>query len=105
MSLQWWQKVRVQEVSMRKKEPWERQAVSRKEEECSGTAWADERANDGVGGSKQTAVRGEHNSKRAVEPAEMHPWIEVDPNEHNWANEQDFARQLSRLNLDGSVFD
>jgi hypothetical protein len=29
----------------------------------------------------------------------MHPVIQVDPNEHNRANEQDFARQLSRLRM------
>jgi hypothetical protein len=27
----------------------------------------------------------------------MQPWIQVDFNEHNRANEQDFARQLNRL--------
>ena len=75
MSLQRGQEVRLQEVPMREKEPRERQAVPREEEERGGTAWADERANDGPVGPKQATGRGEHNPERAVEPAEMHPGI------------------------------
>lgn len=97
MSLQRGQEVRLQEVSMREKEPRERQAVPREEEERGGTTGTNEGANDGPGGAKQATGGREHNPEGTVESAEMHPWIQVDFNEHNRANEQDYARQLSRV--------
>lgn len=82
---------------MCEKKSWKRQVVPREEEKRSGTAWAHEGKNDGIGSEKPAIGRREHHPERAVKPAEMQPWIQVDFNEHNWANEQDFARQLNRL--------
>ncbi len=83
---------------MREKKSVECQAVAREEEERGGAAWANEGENDGAGGEEQTTVRGEYHPEGTVEPAEMQSSIQVSFNEHNRANEQDFARQLSWLN-------